>query len=106
MKIDGCCPECGGSIWDAHRDLPTSGQAITALVLGCVTAVGCVTLGPVSILTGIPAVIFGEIAMRQAKGGSHGGSTRGFGTAGRIMGAIGIIGGLAVIVALIIGAII
>lgn len=83
------CPECGKPIWDSNIQPPTSGLAITSLVLGIVSLATCIFYGVPALILGPLAIIFGEIANRQFKNGTRAGNTKGFAFTGRICGWAG-----------------
>ena len=70
---------------------PTNGHATASLVLGVVSLVGC------SFLTGIPAVVFGQMARREiaASGGRQGGAD--LATVGIVLGLVATVLGVLVV---------
>ena len=86
LTVNQSCPECGKPIWDRNLDPPTSGLAITSLVLGILSVCSCALYGLPPLVLGPLAIIFGEIAVRQYKKNTRGGSTKGLALAGRICG--------------------
>ncbi|MFF4323057.1 DUF4190 domain-containing protein [Streptomyces sp. NPDC001568] len=69
----------------------SSGMAVTALVLGILSVVACVTMVG-SIALGIAAVVFGALGWGRASRGQAGGG--GMAMAGVILGSVGIVLGL------------
>jgi hypothetical protein len=105
LTVESSCPECNHPVWDSASHIPTtSGFAITSLVLGIVSLVGCACYGLPSIPTGIVGVVFGELASRQVKRGTRGGPSKGIALAGRICSWIGLTAGLLVLGVLIVSA--
>jgi|SRR5579859_6454959 len=64
----------------------TNGKAITALVLGIVSWVGF------SILAGIPAIVFGHIALGEIKASGNTQEGRGMAIAGLVLGYLSLVG--------------
>lgn len=106
MRVDGKCPECGAPVWGSNRIPPTSGYAVTSLVLGILAGASvllfCV-FWPFAFIFGVLAVVFGEIGARQVKRGVRGGGSYGMALAGRICGWIGIVVGIGFTALLIVG---
>lgn len=90
FSVEGVCPECGTKIWNPHTMQPTSGYAITSLVLGCLSIVSCATIGPVAFVFGLPGVIFGHMSTAQLRRGTRGGATKGLAIAGLVLSYIGL----------------
>ncbi len=106
LRVEDRCPECGAPVWGSNTPKPTSGLAVTSLVLGIISGVcvlGFCLLWPFALLFGIPAVIFGEVAARQYRRDIRAGGTYGMSLAGRICGWIGIAVGLGFIALLVVG---
>lgn len=73
---------------------PTSGYAITALVLGILAIVSCTAWGLPSIVFGPLALMFASMAKRQIQRGEAGASSLGLAKAGQTCGLIGLILGV------------
>ena len=102
ITVESRCPECGQPVWGSAQAKPTSGYAIASLVLGILSTVSCVLYGVPPLIFGTLGVIFGEIAVRHAKQGRAGGSTRGMALAGRICSWVGLAVSITVILAIVI----
>ena len=92
VSIGSICPECGLVV--GHGALggqtgPTSGKAVTSMVLGIVSIVGCMFYGLPSLICGPLAIVFSRLAQRQINDGEVGGGSQGMATAGLICGIIG-----------------
>lgn len=98
MRVDERCPECGALVWEQRHEPPTSGFAIASLVLGILSIVTCIGIGPLTIVPAAVSIIFGEIASRQHKRHQRAGATFGMALAGRICAWIGMVIGLAFVV--------
>lgn len=68
--------------------LPTSGKAIAALILGIVAIPTCLCYGVPSLICGILALVFAQLAAKDIAAGKAKGS--GMVLGGRICGGIGI----------------
>lgn len=90
FNIEGTCPECGHKIWSPDANHPTSGYAITSLVLGCLAIMSCAAFGPLAVVFGLPGVIFGHLSTAQVRRGTHGGATKGLAIAGLVLSYIGL----------------
>lgn len=67
VRVDGICPECGTPIWSVPPAAADSTRATTAMVLGIVGLVLCLTcIGPLAIGLAIPAIIIGRKASVEA----------------------------------------
>lgn len=65
--VDGVCPECGTPIWSVPPAAADSTRATTAMVLGIVGLVLCLTcIGPLALGLAIPAIIIGRKASVEA----------------------------------------
>lgn len=65
--VDGVCPECGTPIWSVPPAAADSTRATTAMVLGIVGLVLCLTcIGPLALGMAIPAIIIGRKASVEA----------------------------------------
>lgn len=96
------CPECGmivgAGLLGVGSNMPTSGKAVAAMVLGILSIIGCMTYGLISIICGPLAIIFARQAKAQSQRGEVSPSSEGMATAGLVTGIIGtIIGGLALL---------
>ncbi len=91
VAVDSLCPECGTPIQHSiqRRGQPASGYAITSLVLGIVSIMGCMFYGLPSIICGPLAIYFGITAKKQIARGERNTSSRGMAQAGIICGIIG-----------------
>ncbi len=69
---------------------PTSGYAITSLVLGCLAIMSCAAFGPLAFVFGLPGVIFGHLSTAQVRRGTRGGASRGLAIAGLVLSYIGL----------------
>ncbi|MCR9075495.1 MAG: DUF4190 domain-containing protein [bacterium] len=90
LSVNQNCPECGKPIWDSNSQLPTSGFAITSMVLGIVSVVSCVLYGLPSLVLGPLALVFSHLGKNQLRDGVRAGATRGFCIAGFWTGIGGI----------------
>lgn len=97
LSVNDVCPECGKPIWDSNRGLPTSGFAITSMVLGIVSIVSCTLYGFPSVILGPLALVFCHMGKKQLRNGERAGATMGFCTAGFWTGLVGCLFGLAFI---------
>ncbi len=88
LDVGSKCPECGKPIWESNIQPPVSGMSIASMVCGITALPACVFYGVPSLILGVLAIIFGEIAARQVKRGERGGSSKGFALTGRICGWI------------------
>ncbi|WP_432797384.1 hypothetical protein [Poriferisphaera sp. WC338] len=104
IAIGTSCPECGTDINLSLQGgfKPTSGYAITSLVLGILSVITCCFWGVPGSIFGTLAIIFGGLAKRDYRDGKCGNSSRGMATAGRICGIVGLAIGLAYIILIII----
>ncbi len=91
LRVEDNCPECGAAVWASSKPAPTSGLAIASLVLGIVSIVSCIGIGPFAIVPAVLAIVFGEVASRQHKTGIRAGATFGMSLAGRICGWVGLV---------------
>ena len=90
MRIGEPCPECGTMIQQFPSDSRgNSGMAITSMVLGIVSILGCAFYGILSIITGPLAIWFGVKAKRAVREGRASQSSTGMATAGFVCGIIG-----------------
>ncbi len=86
LQVQGCCPECNAEIWGSRNAPQSQGFAITSMVLGivslvtCSTGFICIITGPFALLTAIPGLIFGHLALNRKR---HAG--RGMAIAGLVM---------------------
>lgn len=87
--------------WPARPMGPSNEMGVTALVLGIISAVGF-CLWPLAIVLGILAIIFGSIGRGRAGRGEA--TNPGQALAGIICGAGGIVLGVGLLVALLVGA--
>lgn len=105
IDVDSVCPECATPVWGSATQIPTtSGYAITSLVLGICSLVGCMCYGLPGLPLGIIGIVFGELASKQVKLGTRGGPSQGMALAGRICSWIGTIIGLVAVVAIVVAA--
>ncbi|MEM8835330.1 MAG: DUF4190 domain-containing protein [Planctomycetota bacterium] len=91
--IGGVCPECRydySKILQITQETGSSGFAVTSLVLGILSIVGCTGYGLPGLLFGIPGWIFGHYAIRRVDEGRAPASSRGMAKAGRICSIIGV----------------
>ena len=82
--IGGLCPECGLPIAQSLRRtsvLKSSGQATAALIIGILSLVMCIGLGPV-------AIALAYSAMVQIRRGGYTSGSKGMATAGLVMGGL------------------
>ncbi len=86
-----------------EAQLPTSGKAITSLVLGILSLPSCFCFGLIAVLLGAGAVIFGILAKKDVAEGRAGGASSGLALGGLICGIVGICLGLLYVVFFIIG---
>jgi len=96
VTLGQACPECG-NVMSNHPSQTNlgSGTAVTSLVLGIVSIVGCMLYGVLSVTCGPLAIYFGMKAHRLIREGKTNPNSRGMATAGKICGIIGTcIGGL------------
>ncbi|MET9608582.1 DUF4190 domain-containing protein [Streptomyces sp. NPDC006512] len=84
-------PGYPGYAYPGYAPPVTSGLAVTALVLGILSVLACVTVIG-SIALGIAAVVFGVVGRGKANRGQAGGG--GMALAGIILGAVGIVLGV------------
>jgi DNA-directed RNA polymerase subunit RPC12/RpoP len=90
LRVDSRCPECGTPIVHSFaKEKPTSGFAVTALVLGIISVVSCFAAALPGLLLGPLAIVFGVLAVNQKKAGRAGAATGGLALAGLICGGIG-----------------
>lgn len=101
VAIGGRCPECGHAVAPSFNrvNLPTSGLAITSMVLGICSIPACVcTLFPFMsfppFILGVLAIIFSIPAYRQVKRGQCSAGSSGLATAGLVCGIIGTLPGI------------
>lgn len=96
VAIGSTCPECGRVVAPSFHSqmLPTSGKAITALVLGICSIPVCVLYGIPAIICGILAIIFARTAKAQIRAGEAGANSKGMAIAGLICGIVGLCLGL------------
>ena len=104
QRIGDPCPECGVII----RQFPLDergggGMAITAMVLGIVSIVGCMFYGILSIMAGPLAIWFSVKAKRAVREDRAPRSSQGMATAGFVCGIVGTaIGGLYLLVIILV----
>jgi hypothetical protein len=84
----------------AYLPPPRNGFGVTALVLGIIAVVGCIT-SFLAIAIGIAAIVFGALGQGRAKRGEA--TNGGMALAGIILGAIGVLLGAAVLAIGIVG---
>jgi hypothetical protein len=89
LSVNQNCPECGKPIWDSNAQLPTSGFAITSMVLGIISVISCVMYGLPSLVLGPLALVFCHMGRNQLRDGVRAGATRGFCNAGFWTGLVG-----------------
>lgn len=96
VAIGANCPECGRTVAPSFHSqmLPTSGKAITSLVLGICSIPVCMLYGIPAIICGVLAIIFARIAKAQVGEGEASPTSNGMATAGMICGIIGLCLGL------------
>lgn len=104
VAIGANCPECGRVVAPSFHSqmLPTSGKAITSMVLGICSIPMCVLYGVPAMICGVLAIIFSRIAKAQIQQGEAGANSKGMATAGMICGIIGL--GLGLVYICIVGA--
>jgi hypothetical protein len=88
------CPECGQLIWDTENAPPTSGYAITSLVLGIVSIASCMSYGFPAIILGPLALIYAHLGRMQLREGKRAGATRSLCKSGFWTGLVGTIIGV------------
>lgn len=86
----------------AQTQPPTSGKAITSLVLGILSLPWCFCFGPIAALLGIAAVVLAIMARKDVAQGRAGGASSGLAIGGLVCGIIGICLGLISVIILII----
>lgn len=96
VAIGANCPECGRVVAPSFHSqmLPTSGKAITSLVLGICSIPVCILYGIPAIICGILAIIFARNAKAQIQREEVGANSKGMATAGMICGIVGLCLGL------------
>jgi hypothetical protein len=99
LTIGEFCPECGHQIGlPGSQDAPTSGSAVTALVMGILAIISCTFYGVPGVIFGPLAMYFAARAKKQVLAGQASTSSLGLANAGRVLGIIGlIIGALSVL---------
>lgn len=104
VTIGSTCPECGRTVAPSFHSqmLPTSGKAITSLVLGICSIPLCILYGIPSIICGILAIIFTIKAKAQVVGGEVNPASKSMATAGLICGIIGLCLGIIYIVIIVV----
>ena len=91
VRIGERCPECGSMIMQFATQTQSSGKAITSMVLGIVSIIGCLAYGILGIPCGIIAIVFAKKARLAVQAGTAPVSSLGMASAGRICGWIGLI---------------
>jgi len=92
VAIGSNCPECGTPVDASYAGVqgaPTSGKAITAMVLGICSIVTCWCYGIPGIVCSILAIVFWKLAKTQIKSGHYSDGSSGMGTAGLATGIAG-----------------
>jgi len=89
ITLGSRCPECGSVVRFGGPDLPGSGKAVTSLVLGILSIVGCFVYGLPAIIMGGLAIIFAQIAKSDIRSNKVSANSRGLATAGFVCGIIG-----------------
>lgn len=89
ITLGSRCPECGSVVRFGGPDLPGSGKAVTSLVLGILSIVGCMIYGLPAIIMGGLAIIFAQIARTDMRSNKVSPNSRGLATAGLVCGIIG-----------------
>lgn len=82
--VGGACPECGALVADTLRaagPLQPHPKAVTALVLGLLSLLLCMVLGPF-------AIHFGRVVRSEVDAGLYSRESRSMGTAGFVCGII------------------
>lgn len=99
IAIGSTCPECGRPVAPSFhgQTLPTSGKAVTSLILGILSLPMCFCFGLPAVLLGISAIVFAIVAKKDVSAGRVGGASSGMAIAGLICGIIGLCMGLIVI---------
>lgn len=99
LTIGEFCPECGHQIgMPGSQDAPTSGAAVSSLVLGILAIISCTFYGVPGLIFGPLAMYFASRAKKQVLAGRASPSSLGLAGAGKVLGIIGIvIGGLSVL---------
>lgn len=90
QRIEDLCPECGTPIAVSLRNIPTSGSAIAALVLGIISILGCAGYGIPSLITGPLAIYFSYRAKAQVREGRAGQNSVALAKAGFICAIVGL----------------
>ncbi|MEM9419544.1 MAG: hypothetical protein AAGA25_10920 [Planctomycetota bacterium] len=100
VMIGTPCPQCGLIVGSGFRmnNLPSSGKAVAAMVLGIVSLIGCLFYGVPSVICGPLALVFAKQAKGQVQRGEVNSSSDSMATAGFICGLIGtILGGVGIL---------
>lgn len=91
LTVGSYCPECGHQVGlGGNMDAPTSGYAITSLVMGILSIVSCSFYGIPALVFGPLAIWFAAKARAQVMQGAASTSSLGLATAGKVTGIIGL----------------
>jgi len=106
--VGAACPECGEPVSSSFGQgpgsvRPSSGKAITSMILGIVGIVGCVLYGIPSLICGIIAIFFWYFAKRDIATGAYSENSQGFATAGLVCGIIATVIGVVILALLVAG---
>lgn len=98
VTLGSTCPECGAPVsrsFQAHQQAPTSGKAITSMVLGICSIPTCMCYGVPGLICAILALVFWKLAAADIAQGTHNPASLGMAKAGMICGIIGLVLSLA-----------
>lgn len=96
LRIGEPCPNCQVPVGSAAKtSTKTNGKAITALVLGICSFVGCMLYGLPGIVCAILAIVFANKVRRGVAAGEMNVSSLGMANAGRICGIVGLCASIA-----------
>ena len=92
VQVGAACPECGASVSRSFQSMrqPTSGLAVSSLVLGILSIPTCVCCGVPSLICGVLAIVFYYQVQNDIRSGRVSHQSSGMAMAGMIMGWIGI----------------
>lgn len=95
------CPGCGAPLRFSPYAQPTSGYAITSLIMGILAVLSCLLYGIGSLVFGPLAIIFATKARAEVAAGRASPGSLGLATAGRVLGIVGISIFVAVVLAFV-----